>query len=636
MKILFSFLLIAGIAGAGVYFSGSGVSRISPDADMLQLGNFAFQEQRYEDAFNWYQHAANQGLSEGQFYLSQLYQRGQGVEKDETMAVQWMEKSAKQGFAKAEYEYAMMLEFGRGVSKANAGKVARWYQKAAEKNHPDAMLKLSKLYHNGLGFRKDESKALTWAMKAEDRHTPHASIFRQKITKNVLQQAESGVADAQYMLAKLYHEGRGVEQDKGLALEWFTKAAERGHSEAQYALAKTLVEAGDENNLDQALQWFEKAAKQGHTQAGSASVAILAMQGATGERAKSAWRWMYHGMQRNEKKAEYNLAAALNSGLFGLSNSGFDTGPWLKNAAQAGIVEAQNDYAVYLKLNHQDTQGSIKWLTKAALTDVKAQFNLGFIYARGDGVTPDDDSAVHWWGLAEKQGSTRAKMMLGLFFDLGRGVGRSEKKAVTWYKKAAALGDVNALYNLAVLYYNGRGIDRDYDEAAKYFKMIVEMGDVAAQNIYGSLFLDGQGVEYAPEKAILWFERAANAGNVKAMFNLATQYRRGRGVAQNDALAMAWYRKAAELEFAPAQNALAYMYAEGRGTTVDKTSAQRWFERASDNGLMMATGNLIALQNKGDFSLMGLQIDNKLRAGMLQDKNIDLTAWLEVYAQPIL
>ncbi|MDX8384343.1 MAG: tetratricopeptide repeat protein, partial [Ghiorsea sp.] len=461
MKLLLTLILIASLVGAGMYFSGPAVNRISPDADMLQLGSFAFQEKRYEDAFNWYQHAANQGLSKGQFKLSQLYQRGQGVEKDMAMAVHWMASSAKQGFAAAEYEYALMMEFGRGITKAKASEVAIWYQKAAEQNHPEAMLKVARLFHTGIGLPKSASQALAWAIRAEKRNAPDAVVFRQKITKDVADMAHAGDAQAQYMLATLYDEGRGVEKNKDDALAWFSKAAKQGHSEAQYALAKALVESGDESKLAQALTWFEKAAKQGHEQAGSATVAILAMQGVTGKRAREAWRWMYYGMKMQDPKAYYNLASAMQSGMFGLQDVKVDAGDWLEAAAQAGISQAQNDYAIYLKLQHHDTQHAIQWLNKAATSDAKAQFNLGFIYARGDGVTPDDDSAVRWWGLAEKNGSTRAKMMLGLFYDLGRGVGRSEAKAVAWYQKAADLGDVNALFNLAVLYYNGRGIDRD-------------------------------------------------------------------------------------------------------------------------------------------------------------------------------
>ncbi|MDQ6988986.1 MAG: tetratricopeptide repeat protein [Mariprofundaceae bacterium] len=636
MRFLLALLLFAALIGAGLYFSGSSLNRISPDANMLQLGGFAYQEKRYEDAFNWYQHAANQGLSEGQFRLSELYQRGWGVEKDEQQAVHWLALAAKQGLAKAEYDYAIRLEHGRGIRTANAKTLAQWFKKSALQQHPEAMLKLAKLYEAGLGVEKSDSKALMWALKAEAKNAPNATTVHQLIIKNNLYKAKEGDASAQYLLATWFEDGRGVSKDQNKALRWYQKAAETGHAKAQYALAKALV-ASDGKQSSQALHWFEQAAQQGHQQAASAAVALLAMQNdVTITHAKEAWRWLYHGMQQGDATSQYNLATVLNQGLLGLQKSSLDLEPWLKSAAQAGLSPAQNDYAIYLKMIKSDSTQAVRWLHKAASSSAKAQFNLGFIYARGDGVTPDDEKAIHFWRLANKNGSRRAQMMLGLFYDLGRGVGRSEKQAVEWYQKAAQAGDENALYNLAVLFYNGRGIDRDYQRAAEYFKIIAQANNTDAQNIYGSLFLEEQGVTYAPKTAVTWFQRAADAGHIKAMFNLATQYRRGYGVAQDDKKALHWYEKAAKLEFAPAQNALAYMYAEGRGTKVDKDAAYMWFQKASAQGLSLARDNLISLEQHDVFSLIGLQVDNQLQADMLTNKSLDLSLWLEVHGQPIL
>ena len=48
--------------------------------------------------------------------------------------------------------------------------------------------------------------------------------------------AEQGNADAQYLLATIYEEGRGVPQDYAEAVKWFRLAAEQGHARAQYFL----------------------------------------------------------------------------------------------------------------------------------------------------------------------------------------------------------------------------------------------------------------------------------------------------------------------------------------------------------------------------------------------------------------
>ena len=633
MQALLSLLFIASLTAAGLYFTGSNDTRDSSDSDMMQLGNFAYQEKRYEDAFNWYQNAANQGIVQAQFRLSQMYQTGEGTDKDETAATRWLFKAASQGLAQAEYEYAIALEFGRGIKRAQMKQVAVWYKKAAQGAHPEAMLKVAKLYFSGSGIDKDINQALTWALKAKNKHVTDSDTFVKKIVREVRELARQGDHSAQHMLALMYQRGLAVEKDTKLALTWLRKAATKGHADAQYDLGRTLAQTGSQ----EALYWLKKVAKNGHTKAGYMAAALMAQQNSVNQKSQSdAWRWLYHGKQMAQPKVVYNLAIVLHQGQLGLPKTKFKYQTWLEQAARGGITASQNDYAVDLILHHKNAKKAILWLRKAAQTDVKSQFNLGLIYARGDGITPDDDAAVRWWKQAAKLDSPKAKMMLGLFYNLGRGVGRSEKEAVHWYEQAAKLGDNNASYNLGVLYYNGRGIDRDYKKAADYFHQLAKNGDTKAQNMYASLFLEGQGVKYSPKNAVRWFKKAASAGNIKAMFNLATEYRTGVGVKQDDKKALFWYKKAANMNFAPAQNAMGYMYAQGRGVKVDKDIAEVWFQKASDNGLSLAIQNTSALKQHGAFSLLRLQIDNSIRNDVLTDKTIDLSIWLETHHQAIL
>ena len=61
-----------------------------------------------------------------------------------------------------------------------------------------------------------------------------------------------------------YDEGRGVQQDREKAVEWYRKAANQGDAAAQLNLGLSYYNGeGVEKNLNKALEWFEKAAKQG-------------------------------------------------------------------------------------------------------------------------------------------------------------------------------------------------------------------------------------------------------------------------------------------------------------------------------------------------------------------------------------
>ena len=69
--------------------------------------------------------------------------------------------------------------------------------------------------------------------------------------------------------------------------------------------------------------------------------------------------------------------------------------------------------------------------------DAEAQFNLGVVYANGQGVERDEKEAVNWYSKAAEQDHPPAQLFLGLMYANGQGVERDEKEAVKWYSKAA-------------------------------------------------------------------------------------------------------------------------------------------------------------------------------------------------------
>ncbi|MGL5335663.1 MAG: tetratricopeptide repeat protein, partial [Enterovibrio sp.] len=56
----------------------------------------------------------------------------------------------------------------------------------------------------------------------------HAMDWSEKPFRVVQQAAEKGNAAAQYSLASMYAQGRGVGQDLKQAMQWYKKAAEQG------------------------------------------------------------------------------------------------------------------------------------------------------------------------------------------------------------------------------------------------------------------------------------------------------------------------------------------------------------------------------------------------------------------------
>ena len=87
---------------------------------------------------------------------------------------------------------------------------------------------------------------------------------------------------------------------------------------------------------------------------------------------------------------------------------------------------------------------------KAEQGDAAAQFNLGLMYADGDGVPKDAVEAVKWYRKAAEQGNTNAQYNLGNMYNRGEGVPRDLVQAHMWWNIAGAKGDEDAKKNLAI------------------------------------------------------------------------------------------------------------------------------------------------------------------------------------------
>jgi TPR repeat protein len=76
--------------------------------------------------------------------------------------------------------------------------------------------------------------------------------------------AERGDADAEFNLGQAYRLGRGVPLNLAMAKNWFTKAAEVGHLDAETTLGLLLFQNGDQSG---GLKWLRRAADQNEPRA---------------------------------------------------------------------------------------------------------------------------------------------------------------------------------------------------------------------------------------------------------------------------------------------------------------------------------------------------------------------------------
>lgn len=98
---------------------------------------------------------------------------------------------------------------------------------------------------------------------------------------------------------------------------------------------------------------------------------------------------------------------------------------------QKGLTAAnKGDYATALQ----------EWRPLADQGDATAQYNLGVMYFRGQGVPQDYAEAVKWYRKAAEQGVAIAQSNLGALYDIGLGVPQDMTLAYMLYNLAAAGG----------------------------------------------------------------------------------------------------------------------------------------------------------------------------------------------------
>src|SRR3569833_2527418 len=95
-------------------------------------------------------------------------------------------------------------------------------------------------------------------------------------------------------------------------------------------------------------------------------------------------------------------------------------------------------------------------MAAAEAGDAEAQNNVGEIYERGTGGTPNFEAAVIWYQKAADQGYSRAMFNLGTLYEQGQGVEQDRLKALNLYRKAWGLPEDNVMYASAAKQENVR------------------------------------------------------------------------------------------------------------------------------------------------------------------------------------
>ena len=155
--------------------------------------------------------------------------------------------------------------------------------------------------------------------------------------------ADSGDADAQYVLGLMYASGHGVEQSYYNAGRMYRHAGEQGHIGAQVNLGSLLENCRGIGGCkrEEAAAWYRRAADQGDA---IAQYNLGVMYGTGRGVAKNAWdakTLFRRSAEQGYAPAQYNLAVTYERGMGGPMDR-VAAYAWFDQASRGGYEEGNN------------------------------------------------------------------------------------------------------------------------------------------------------------------------------------------------------------------------------------------------------------------------------------------------------
>jgi localization factor PodJL len=133
-------------------------------------------------------------------------------------------------------------------------------------------------------------------------------------------------------------------------------------------------------------------------------------------------------------------------------------------------------------LDAGDSVAAFQWLEKAALQGQPvAEYSLGTLYERGQGVTASPALALKWYLAAANQGNRKAMHNLAVAYAEGSAGPKNTEEAARWFAQAAALGLSDSQFNLAVLYERGDGVPQSLIDSYKWYSIAATGGDAESK-----------------------------------------------------------------------------------------------------------------------------------------------------------
>jgi TPR repeat protein len=188
-----------------------------------------------------------------------------------------------------------------------------------------------------------------------------------------------------------------------------------------------------------------------------------------------------------------------------------------------------------------------------------------------------------------RAGVAEAQYEVGIMYLKGQGVAQDRHQALEWLQAASDAG-----YQLA-----GGKLDRIREQEEKFEQLLgsAQAGDPDARYEVAMMYLKGRGVEASGREARAWLQRAVDDGDTRATARLGILNYKGEGGDVDYPKALSLLTRVSDHSVL-AQYYLGEMYATGSGVAPDHRAAIDWYTRAADGGFNRARGKIINLQEQ--------------------------------------
>jgi hypothetical protein len=183
-----------------------------------------------------------------------------------------------------------------------------------------------------------------------------------------------------------------------------------------------------------------------------------------------------------------------------------------------------------------------------------AQWKLGRMYAKGDGVAQDDLRAYDYFSRVanahaeDSPTAPQAAVVANAFVALGRyylsGIPNSKVKAdperarEMFSYAASYFGNAEAQYNLARMYLDGVGMPRDPRYGIRWLGLAARKGQHQAQALLGQMLFNGSGSQRQAARGLMWLTLAQDSAGADEIW-IKDSYKTAMAKASDDDRAMA-------------------------------------------------------------------------------------------------